>query len=141
LEDQIRALKDELELVKLRAYETEKAKNQEIQDLKLALKELDQNARERQKQLEVQIDHLHYELNKARDMYTNKTKECENLHAQRLAVEAQIRKLIEENDYLVQKLHAFEKEKVHHSSLTIEPRDRRVEGQDGQWSCLPIREP
>lgn len=41
LEEQIRLLRDELELVKLKAYEMEKAKNQEIHDLRLALKELE----------------------------------------------------------------------------------------------------
>lgn len=47
LEDQIRSLREELEFVKLRAYENEKLKIQEIQDLKMLLKEQEQNAKER----------------------------------------------------------------------------------------------
>ncbi len=52
-EDKIRQLNDEIELLKLKNFEMEKAKIQEIQDLKLLLKEQENQLRERIKQLEI----------------------------------------------------------------------------------------
>lgn len=60
----------------------------------------------------MQIDHLKYELSKMNDMYNNKCRECENLAVQRANSEQQLRKTLEENDLLIQRLNAFEKEKV-----------------------------
>ncbi|CAD8082592.1 unnamed protein product [Paramecium sonneborni] len=110
-EDKLRNLQNELELVKLRSFETEKSKFQEIQDLKSLIKDIDTQNREKQKQLEQQIDHQKYEIQKTFDMYNNKLKECENLTIQRNNAELIQKRIQDENDKLIDKLHNFEQEK------------------------------
>ncbi|KAM3140927.1 hypothetical protein pb186bvf_006938 [Paramecium bursaria] len=111
LEDRIKNLQNDLELNKLKAFEAEKARLQEIGELRQIIKEQDVLYKEKIRQLEQQNEHQKYEINKALDLFNNKSRECENLILQRNNIDQVSKKLQDENDRLLEKLQLFEREK------------------------------
>jgi ElaB/YqjD/DUF883 family membrane-anchored ribosome-binding protein len=71
----------------MRYHENEKIYQQDIADLKLFINEQEKVYKERIKALDIQVEHLKYEINrvlaslkcKLNEMYSNKSRECENL--------------------------------------------------------------